>query len=385
MGIITSNFNATLDGVTSFSIGKDKYEWKEQRINDVVDIVAAEDGPFLTASLTLTGDRWGINVLRTGHVVNTVITDQTNATTDDLDRAFFSVIVLNGSGTNTVTLKNLDVETIIGFGGSEKITVGNWVTHLDLNRGNDHVSVVGSGSAGDVNLGRGNDTLKTANGRVVSVDGGRGSDTVTLGKGGADYINLDRDADVIKLSMLADKEQAVMLNGGEGVTETTDKDSDTIDFSAFSSKLTIDLNGQAIVDSGHGNFYIRNFENAFGGSGKDVLVANGEANTLEGNGGADMFVFRSAKAAAGDTIVDFSQSQKDKIDLGAIDASTKAGGDQDFTFIAAQSFHKKAGELRFEKKSGDTIVQGDVNGDGKADFSIVIDASLNLKASDFIL
>ena len=385
MGIITSDFNLTLDGSKAFSIGEDQYKWEGKRINDVVDIASPDEGRFLTARLKLTGDHWGINVLRTGYEVNTVISDESNATSDDLDRAFISVIVLNGFGTNTVILKNADVETIIGFGGSEKITVGNWVTHLDLNRGNDHVSVVGVGAAGDINLGRGNDTLKTAGGHVVSVDAGRGSDTVTLGKGGADYINLDRDADVIKLSMLADKGQAVVLNGGEGVTEATDKDSDTVDFSAFSGKLTVDLNGQATVKSGHGNFYIRNFENAFGGSGKDVLVANTDANLLKGNGGADHFVFKAAKAAAGDTILDFSRSQKDKIDLGAMDASTKSGGDQDFTFIGTAGFHKKAGELRYEKKGGDTLVHGDVNGDGKADFSITIDASLSLKASDFIL
>ncbi|HSX73581.1 MAG TPA: protease, partial [Shinella sp.] len=70
---------------------------------------------------------------------------------------------------------------------------------------------------------------------------------------------------------------------------------------------------------------------------------------------------------------------------GAMDASTKSGGDQDFTFIGTAGFHKKAGELRYEKKGGDTLVHGDVNGDGKADFSITIDASLSLKASDFIL
>ena len=77
--------------------------------------------------------------------------------------------------------------------------------------------------------------------------------------------------------------------------------------------------------------------------------------------------------------------QGDKIDLKTIDANTKAAGDQAFTFIGTGAFQKKAGELRYEKKSGDTFVYGDVNGDGKADFAILIDANVTLNANDFIL
>ncbi len=255
---------------------------------------------------------------------------------------------------------------------------------MDLGGGSDHVTMIGGGEAENVILGTGNDTLTTDTGQMGTINGGGGSDVVTLGKGGAEYINLGRDADEVILSVLANKDLVVALNGGERVLGSG-KDSDTVNFSAFSTKLTIDLNGASTVKTGSGVFHIQSFENAIGGRGKDVLVANGEANSLKGNGGADLFVFRTAKAAADDTILDFSQSQKDRIALGAMDASTKASGDQDFKFIGSASFHKKAGELRFEKKGGDTLIQGDVNGDGKADFSIVIDASINLKTSDFIL
>ena len=37
------------------------------------------------------------------------------------------------------------------------------------------------------------------------------------------------------------------------------------------------------------------------------------------------------------------------------------------------------------KKAGDTYLLGDVNGDGKADFSIRFDASLGFLKADFIL
>ena len=42
-------------------------------------------------------------------------------------------------------------------------------------------------------------------------------------------------------------------------------------------------------------------------------------------------------------------------------------------------------ELRFEAKGGDTLVFGDVNGDGKADFSIRFDDALVFVKGDFIL
>ena len=41
--------------------------------------------------------------------------------------------------------------------------------------------------------------------------------------------------------------------------------------------------------------------------------------------------------------------------------------------------------MRFEAKGGDTLVFGDVNGDGKADFSIRFDDALVFVKGDFIL
>ncbi|MBB3978847.1 hypothetical protein GGQ64_004082 [Rhizobium azooxidifex] len=193
------------------------------------------------------------------------------------------------------------------------------------------------------------------------------------------------NANWIKVALLADKYQQVVLNGGEGVTDSTGKDSDSIVFAAFTKALTIDLNGQHAVKTGSGDFHIRNFENAMGGSGKDTIIASGDVNVLSGDEGADTFVFETRTAANGDRILDFSQTEKDRIDLSAIDANTKAGGGQAFAFIGKAAFHDKAGELRYEVKSGDTRIQGDINGDGAADFTITIDASLTLKSGDFLL
>jgi len=126
----------------------------------------------------------------------------------------------------------------------------------------------------------------------------------------------------------------------------------------------------------------------YGGAGNDRIYGGSGADRLYGESGSDTFLFKSisdSTSAARDTIHGFSRSGGDKIDLSAIDANSKASGNQTFKFVGDDGFHKKAGELHFENKSGNTYIYGDVNGDGKVDFTIIIDESLKLKASDFIL
>jgi serralysin len=125
-----------------------------------------------------------------------------------------------------------------------------------------------------------------------------------------------------------------------------------------------------------------------GETGNDILYGGTGADKLYGGTGKDTFLFKSIAEttnSARDVIFDFKQSEADKISLRAIDANTKTSADDAFTFIGTAAFHKKAGELHYVKSNGDTLIQGDVNGDGKADFTIVLDTLVTLKATDFIL
>ena len=152
------------------------------------------------------------------------------------------------------------------------------------------------------------------------------------------------------------------------------------------------LNGSAFADVLHafGSDDILNGnegnDQLDGGANHDELTGGPGADKLTGGADFDTFIFLavtdSTKRKAGrDTIRDF---EGDSIDLSAIDAK-KGNGNQAFKFIKKQDFHDKKGELRYKVKDGDAYVEGDTNGNGKADFVIVVDGVSKLKEGDFEL
>ena len=128
----------------------------------------------------------------------------------------------------------------------------------------------------------------------------------------------------------------------------------------------------------------------FGDAGLDKLTGGLGADVLTGGADADQFIYKSAKDSSvkpsgQDTIMDFTQAQDDRINLKAIDADTRNGGNQKFDFIGDDAFHGHAGEIRFKIQLDDTFIYGDTNGDKKADFVIKLDTAVELTAGDFIL
>lgn len=131
----------------------------------------------------------------------------------------------------------------------------------------------------------------------------------------------------------------------------------------------------------------------FGGEGNDILVGGAGKDTLTGGGGADAFVFSlsdsGAKRSNADVITDFSHTQHDLIDLSSIDSNVVRPGRQPFHFIGDAAFAGKGqqlgAELHYVHADGMTYVEGDLNGDGKADFTIALTGTIDLVASDFLL
>ena len=106
---------------------------------------------------------------------------------------------------------------------------------------------------------------------------------------------------------------------------------------------------------------------------------------LSGGRGSDRFDFDSVAdsrpGATRDTIINFHHGQGDRIDLSGIDANNTLTKNQAFNFIGASTFHDVAGELRFSNG----LLQGDIDGDGAADFQVYLSGVNFLVRGDFIL
>ncbi|WP_435203307.1 tail fiber protein [Qipengyuania sp. 902] len=159
------------------------------------------------------------------------------------------------------------------------------------------------------------------------------------------------------------------------------------------------VSGQDRIEGGDGNDELFGGDDAdqvyggegsdrvYGGTGDDVVSGGAGLDTLTGGDGGDTFLFENGDFdTEGDRITDFQQGQGDVIDLGAIDAIAD-GTDDAFAFVGSEAFSNVAGELRFEQDTAanETIVEGDTDGDGFADFVIRIDGLVDLTATDFVL
>ncbi|MBW9064980.1 hypothetical protein JNB71_16890 [Rhizobium herbae] len=121
------------------------------------------------------------------------------------------------------------------------------------------------------------------------------------------------------------------------------------------------------------------------GAGNDRLQGGFGADDLMGGAGSDTFLFKATTESTvsitgRDTIYDFVSG-----DRLSSPSSTELRRLLAFRFIGTDAFHKKAGELRYDKKTSDTYVYGDVNGDGKADFAIHLDGAIALSKGYFVL
>jgi Ca2+-binding RTX toxin-like protein len=141
--------------------------------------------------------------------------------------------------------------------------------------------------------------------------------------------------------------------------------------------------GNDLLNGGDGNDTIS------AGAGADVIRGGLGVDTMTGGPDGDRFDF-DAVAEIGrkkgflDKITDWGDG--DTIDLSSIDANGAKKGDKAWKFLKKEGApFTKAGQVGFDQKKTVTYVQGDVNGDGKADFRLEVAGKIDFVKADFVL
>jgi hypothetical protein len=291
----------------------------------------------------------------------------TGGTGDDIyvvSNAGDVITELTGEGTDEVQT-GLSVFSLAGIANVENLTgTGAGAQRL---YGSTAANVITGGSANDkLYGGLGDDTL----------NGGGGNDTLK-GDAGADELVGGAGTDTaLYASSKAGVSVSLQAGTGSGGTAAGDtlSEIENLTGSAYADTLTGD-DGRNILR---------------GGNGDDVLVGGVGGDLLKGGAGNDTFKFLTLGdsgpgRAARDRITDFSAG--DHIDLSGIDADAGTiGTNEAFTFLGGSAFTHTAGELRQAvAANGNTIISGDVTGDGRADFQILLAGTHVLSATDFVL
>jgi Ca2+-binding RTX toxin-like protein len=193
-----------------------------------------------------------------------------------------------------------------------------------------------------------NTDVVTGNGGDDAINGGGGDDVID-GGAGDDTLNGEVGDDT--------------LAGGSG--------DDTLDGGAGDDALTGGDNDDILI----------------GGAGNDELTGGAGTDQLIGGSGADRFVFGDAAGSpvqAPDLVFDFNAVQGDRIDVSGIDAISGTTENDEFIFVGDDAFSGSAGELRFVQDLEGGLLEGDINGDATADFTIELLGVTSLTGDDII-
>ena len=247
--------------------------------------------------------------------------------------------------------------------------------------GNALDNVILGNAAGNTLAGMdGNDTLNGGAGDDV-LNGGAGDD-VLIGGTGADAMSGGLGNDVYEVTEAGDT--VIEVAGGGIDTVWT-----SIDFSLAAEVENL-FKGDVSAFTGTGNDLANQIT---GNAGNDTLIGGLGSDTLTGGAGADIFALLTLAdsgitPASRDIITDFVNGT-DRIDLSAIDANSSAIGNNAFTFIGNGIFSGggalTAGQLRYSFAGANTLVEGDVDGDGTADFQIQLTGNHTMTAADLIV
>ena len=265
---------------------------------------------------------------------------------------------LNGDSGND-TIHAGSSETVHGGGGKDKIIGGNYLF----------------GEGGDDTL---TDNDPFAHAKLV---GGPGNDRL-IGDGSTEAYYANETAGVT-IDLRITKAQNTGAAGRDtlkGISEVSGSNYNDVLTGNNAANTLYGGYGKDTLNGSGGN------DTLAGYAGDDTLWGGKGVDRLIGSSDKDRFVFKSTNetgigATHRDVIADFHHTEHDIIDVHKIDADTTHGGNQDFTLVHKFTHHP--GQLIQVTQAGNTIVKGDVNGDGHADFEIELTGLITLVKSDF--
>ena len=280
-------------------------------------------------------------------------------------------MTIYGGNADDTIIGGFDGDTLYGRGGNDAITVRP-NGHAFGGDGNDTFDVrfpSTYNNSGSISGGRGHDTLSLSFGFSVNMQLGEAVSPMP----GSDIYAFS-SIEAVTVYAYSGYETTVIGNSVGNVLQVNSNFNDgTVGVKFFGrggSDTLLGSSGNDILKGGSGADLL------VGGTGHDVMSGGSGHDVMSGGSGHDRFVFGTADAAGSgmsrDEITDFKTGM-DQIDLGAF----LGGG----SYIGVAIFSKTAGEIRLNLTAH--ILQGDVNGDGMADFEISLFGVTVLSISDF--
>ena len=203
----------------------------------------------------------------------------------------FTYTITDGQLT-TVQHATLDVKPnmISGTDGDDMLAGGAFVDDISGGSGND--SIGGGGNNDSLDGGTGDDTIFAGDGDDI-VHGGSGNDTIYGGPGN-DTLYGDRGNDRIFGGPGADNVQGgpgddIIIGDKDAANDTYDggPDKDTLDYSATTTAVTVDVAAGTASSAEIGTDTIANFEVILTGTGDDVVKASSQSLTVNAGAGND--------------------------------------------------------------------------------------------------
>ncbi|ETX12763.1 hypothetical protein OCH239_17275 [Roseivivax halodurans JCM 10272] len=308
------------------------------------------------------------------------LTTQSKSSAVVADDQFVGVEGFEATDHDDTMIGRAIADVLIGRAGNDRLEGLGGVDALDGGSGND--TLYGGMGADILTGGEGNDIL-IGGLNPDRLDGGAGTDRAQYSQAGA-AVRVDLQSSA-KNTGEAAGDVFVSIENLYGSAHNDDLRGNSLSNTLWGADGADKLSGRV------GNDYL------YGGNGDDTLYGDAGSDRLRGEAGKDylyagaddgqrdVFIFtatsESQAGARRDVVYDFVSSIDD-FDLSAIDANTKAAGDQAFAFAGKVA---AAYSVWYATSGKDVLVRADTTGDKVADLEIMVTQTSSLATGDFIL